>query len=489
MNNLLSKSALSLAIALAVVACGPGGSGGVAGIGGSGYISSGSVTGFGSVFVNGVEFETDSATFDIEGDSGTQDDLAIGMVVKVDGSINDDGVTGTATSISFDDELQGPVSAIVPIGNDGVKSTLTVLGVNVIIDSSSTTFDSEDAVFDFNTIAINNNVEVSGFFDSIGDIQATRIELKDVVFDANSIVEVKGKISGLSGTTFTLGGLTVNASSATLDDLPAGLLDGQLVEVKGTFVTATKTINATKVEAEDDSVEDTEDFEIEGLVTDYVDDSNFKIGGISVDASTATREPATLTLENDIRIEVDGAIVNGKLIATKMKAEGGSVKVHANVTAVNVAASTFELTPVAGQPVITVTVTTGTQLEDDVNEIEPFTLNDLVVDDFVEVQGFDGGAGGITATEVDVKEVDEVKVQGYATAATGSAAAGGTMTVLGITFDFDGTTEFEDENDGDMDAAKIDALISAISISPQLVEIKSDGMPAGMADEIEIESP
>jgi len=488
MNNQLTKSALSLAIALAVVACGPGGSSGVAGIGGSGYISSGSVTGFGSVFVNGVEFETDSATFDIEGDPGTQDDLAIGMVVKVDGSINDDGITGTATSISFDDELQGPVSTIVPIGNDGVKSTITVLGVNVIIDSSSTTFDSEAAVFDFNTIAINNNVEVSGFFDSKGDIQATRLELKDVVFDANSIVEIKGTITGTSGTTFSLGGLTVDASSATLDDLPDGLVNGQLVEVKGTFDIATDTITATKVEAEDDSVEDTEDFEIEGLVTDYIDDSNFKIAGISVDASTATRQPATLSLENDIRIEVEGAIVDGKLIATEIELEGGSVKVHANVTDVNVAANTFELTPVSTQPPLTVTVTTGTQLEDDVNEIEPFTLNNLVVGNFVEVQGFDDGAGGIMATEVEVKEADEVKVQGYATDASGTSALG-TMTVFGIIFNFDGTTDFEDENEDDMDAAQIDALISAISIAPQLVEIESDGSPVGMADEIEIESP
>ncbi len=109
MNKQLTKNTISAAIALTLVACG-GSDTDVAGIGGSGYISSGSITGFGSVYVNGVKFETDSATFDVDGTSGTQDDLAIGMVVKVNGSINADGVTGTASSISFDDELQGPVS-------------------------------------------------------------------------------------------------------------------------------------------------------------------------------------------------------------------------------------------------------------------------------------------------------------------------------------------------------------------------------------------
>ena len=153
MNTQLTKTALFTAIALSVIACGPSGTGGLAGIGGSGYVSSGSVTGFGSVFVNGVEFETDSATFDVDGDSGTQDDLAIGMIVRVDGTINEDGVSGIATNISFDDELQGPVSAVGPIGPDGVRRTITVLGITVVLDSSGTTFDiSDDSNIPANTV-------------------------------------------------------------------------------------------------------------------------------------------------------------------------------------------------------------------------------------------------------------------------------------------------------------------------------------------------
>ena len=160
MNTLLTKSTLSATIALTLVACGGGDSGSITGIGGSGFTSSGSVTGFGSVFVNGVEFETSSTVFDIDDSgSGSQDDLAIGMVVKVNGSINDDGVTGTATSISFDDELQGPVTSLSIPDADGIKRTFIVLGTTVIIDSGSTTFDISGkdnvppgTVFDFDTI-------------------------------------------------------------------------------------------------------------------------------------------------------------------------------------------------------------------------------------------------------------------------------------------------------------------------------------------------
>ncbi|NOQ70091.1 MAG: hypothetical protein GQ573_08295, partial [Gammaproteobacteria bacterium] len=145
MNTRLTTMILSAAITLTIVACGGSGSSGFAGIGGSGFISSGSISGFGSVFVNGVEFEVDGATtYDIDGDpDGMESDLAIGMIVQVSGAINEDGVTGTATGISFDDQLQGPVLGLAPLDPlaDNITREFSVLGINVIIDSSSTTFD------------------------------------------------------------------------------------------------------------------------------------------------------------------------------------------------------------------------------------------------------------------------------------------------------------------------------------------------------------
>ena len=449
------------------------------------------------MFVNGVEFETSGTVFDIDDSgSGSQADLAIGMVVKVNGSINDDGVSGTATSISFDDELQGPVLTVSDIDNDGVKRLVTILGVDVVIDSGSTTFDISGkdnvppgTVFDFDTITTLNNVEISGFFDSNGNLQATRVELKNIAFDANSIVEIKGTISNVSGTTFKLGNLTVDASLATLDDLPIGLVNDQLVEVKGTFNTGTNTISATKVEAENNSVDDTNEFEIEGIITDYVDDSSFKIGGISVNASNlTTREPATLILANDLHIEAEGAIVNGTLVANKIKLEDGTIRVHAMVSSVNVAGNSFTITPVAGQPSINVTVTTDTQLQDDVNEIEPFTLNNLVANtDFVEIRGFDDGSGGITATEVDVKEADDVIVQGNLQAFVQNTS----IQILGVTFGVDAANETDFEDTADNPITQGD-FITTTSAGTHLVKVKDkeiNGVFNGVADEIELETP
>jgi len=318
--------------------------------------------------------------------------------------------------------------------------------------------------------------------------------LKDITFDTNSIIEIKGTISALSSSTFSIGGLRVDATSATLDDLPNGLLDGISVEVKGTYDTSTNTVTASRVEAEDDSTNDTDEFELEGIITDYVDDSNFKIDGITVDASNATREPASLVLENDIRIEAEGAIVNGVLIASEVESEGGDRKVHAMVTAVPpvTAANTFKVSPLSGQT-ITVTVSTNTQFEDDVDENKFFNISDLVANtDFVEIRGFDDGNGGITAVEIDIKESDKVIVQGYATAATGTATSG-IITVFGITFNYDTSTEFEDDADQELKSPGIIKLIADInnpSIAPQLIKIEDKdegGGPDGIADGIDIE--
>ena len=492
MKNKLIKAVMATTTALTMVACGSGGSG-LAGVGGSGYVSSGSITGFGSVFVNGVEFETDTATtFNVDGVSGTQDDLAIGMIVKVDGNINADGISGTATSISFDDQLQGPVASLGLVVEG--KRSFTVLGTTVIIDSGTTIFDVSDSlpidtVFGFDTILDSNNVEISGFYNSTGVLLATRVELEDATFTAgSSIVEVKGIIKNLTDTTFELGTLTIDASTANLDDLPGGLVNDQLVEVKGTFDVANNTISATRVEAEDESIADTHKFELEGLISNYVDNTNFNIGGVNINASNAVFKPATLVLANDLHIEAEGAIVNGVLVATEIELDDTYIKAYAIVSAINPTNNSFEVAPVSGQPAITITVTTDTQLEDNVTELVPFTLGDFREGDFVESQLFDD-AGTLTAKEVHVKLPADVILQDFASAATGNATAGGTITLLGVDYGFTATTKFKNKNNVVMLEAEINSLLTEINTVPQsqLIKIQDNDPADGVADEIDME--
>ena len=67
--------------------------------------SAGPVTAFGSVVVNGVRYDTSGANFTVDGQLATQADLAVGDMIIVKGSIDDDNTNSVAASIDFDGEL------------------------------------------------------------------------------------------------------------------------------------------------------------------------------------------------------------------------------------------------------------------------------------------------------------------------------------------------------------------------------------------------
>ena len=49
----------------------------------------GTITGFGSVFINGVEYETDSSEISTDdNDNASESDLQVGMIVSLTGSVN-----------------------------------------------------------------------------------------------------------------------------------------------------------------------------------------------------------------------------------------------------------------------------------------------------------------------------------------------------------------------------------------------------------------
>ena len=76
-NKSLVFSATALAIAVALSACGGGGGGSLSAAPGS--TTSGTLTGFGSVFVNGVEFSTTNANITVKKAHGTESNLKVGI--------------------------------------------------------------------------------------------------------------------------------------------------------------------------------------------------------------------------------------------------------------------------------------------------------------------------------------------------------------------------------------------------------------------------
>ncbi|MGB5255894.1 MAG: DUF5666 domain-containing protein, partial [Woeseiaceae bacterium] len=186
---------LSFILSLAA-GCGGGGSGTsvvnpvnpppVGGIGRTG-IAQGPISTFGSVVVNGVRYDTSSAAFTINGDPGSQDDLRVGQVITVSGTIDDNGVDGNADDVNFDDNVKGPIQSI-----DIGLSQIVVLGQTVLINAE-TSFDDSISPAAIDGLSVDDIVEVSGLVDASGRITATRIELKP----AGTEFEVLGIVSNL----------------------------------------------------------------------------------------------------------------------------------------------------------------------------------------------------------------------------------------------------------------------------------------------------
>ncbi len=208
-----------------LVSC--GGSETTAGIGGTG-ITSGEITRFGSVFVNGVEFSTTSSQFEVDGDtSALETDLKVGMVVKINGSTDDNGLTGTADSIVYDDQIQGPLEAIPTevAGSGGSQKLFTIFNQEIIIDQASTSFIGTN----FDTMTMNDLVEVSGFFAPDSSIHATFVEHKGFLAVGTSQVELKGTVTAATTSSVTLdgtfSGITINIDPTnTIIDVPGGVL-------------------------------------------------------------------------------------------------------------------------------------------------------------------------------------------------------------------------------------------------------------------------
>jgi Domain of unknown function (DUF5666)/FG-GAP-like repeat len=242
--KLIQQSIFKFFVGACLVLIGLGWANAGGGIGGSGRTAYGSITAFGSIFVNGIEYSTSTANIILNGNANQPESaLKLGMAVRVEGSINPDGKTGTATIVEFNGDVEGAIDAAPVI--TGTRGTFKIYGFVVKTDSK-TVYDNVSGLAALQPADI---VEVSGFFNANdGSFSATRVE-KQVAFRK---VELRGNISNVTATTFKLGpSLTVNYSAAQLRNIPrGGLVNGLFVEVKATTPPASNVLAATRVSVE-----------------------------------------------------------------------------------------------------------------------------------------------------------------------------------------------------------------------------------------------
>jgi len=426
----LTQATIAALISLLISSCDGGGgfaaltpgSGGGGGIGGSGITSSGEVTGFGSIFVNGIEFDTDSADILVNGEPASEDALGLGMVVTVEGTVNDDGHTGNAQRVIFNSAVRGPVASTSSSDSEDQR-LLLVLDMIVVADRRSTVV----AGTELDGIAVNDLIEVSGFTAADGRLWATRIERIDEFVPNESVVDTTGVVSDVADTTFALGDLIVDFSGADLSALPGGEVNtGEPVTVRGTLndqrVTASEVLPDSNLR---DTLAVDEALALQGAVTDLEGENRFSVNGVPVDSRSATLDFPAQTLREGLLVQVAGTWDGQRLNADTVSSREGRVLVAAPIDTIDTETGTFTVNIL--DSAIEVLTTSITLIADAAGQTDRFSLNALRNGDYVIIEANSRG-DSLPALRVTLSRPRDNALRGE----VGDIETGVAITVLGF---------------------------------------------------------
>ena len=393
---------LSAAFAAAVlVACGGGGGDAPAPTGGTATPSSvyaaGPITGFGSVIVNGVRFDDSGATItDDDGRDMAEAELHLGMQVECEGGSGSDDAHGVAHAIHVHSALIGPVTAV-----DTTAGTLTVLGQTVTVDAQ-TAFDTALAT-GLASVANGVVLQVYGQFDIASQSYlATRIELDA----AATHYKIRGTITALDATHKTLSiGETLALGSTGIDfsstpGVPTDLAVGKLVVIRLATTPVNGVWTATAIADGQRLAQDHDVAHLRGVISAFTSTTQFSVDGNPVDASNATFPDGESGILLGASVEVEGALVNGVVVAKVVSVEdehehdGSRVELHGTIGALDTTAQTFVVRGVTVSYAGAVDFHHGSAAA---------LANGL----FVEVRGgFSADGTVVDATRIDLKPAD-----------------------------------------------------------------------------------
>lgn len=407
--------------------------------------SKGVVTAKGSVFVNGIRFHTGAAAVLIDGVPAVEDNLKVGMVVKVRGTVDDTTQTGTATLVEANDALEGTISAVG-------ANTITVMGQTVRVEDNVTRLNDDDAqkVFASANFTVGERVEVHGFLDDNGGLRATRVARK-----TEGEFEVKGFVVSIGSGTFGLGLVPGGAATVTVTgSLPAGAVVGSIVEIKSSAAPANGTVTATLVKLEDRIGVAGEKVEVEGIVMAGGTVDSFTINGQKVVTNTSTLFEGGLKADFavGVKVEAEGPLdANGAIVAVKVVFRS-NIKIEADASAVTASGLT-----VLGKAVA-------------VNSFTRIDGGPLANGQHVEVRAYLDRDGNLVASRVVVKTPDvRTFIQGPVSVKDGTA---GTMTILGVPITTNASTQFRVSVDAaDVPVLK-DPFFTAVNANVTVVKVR-----------------
>lgn len=339
----------------AVIGCGGG-----VGSNGTGQTTQGSgagtVTGFGSIYVDGVAYDDSAAEVEVESADGSvsRTETKLGQRVELVYALDGSGTAG------YDRALRIRVQASVVGSVERVDSDgFVVLGQTIKTNTDAaagpvTVFETASgAPADLSALVAGAAVEVHAIRrDGSGGsaLQATRVEL----LDSLTQVRVSGRVTATASGAFSLGGLQVTTAQATF--VPSGSSApsvGEWVTVlaqAADYDQAAATLAARRVRIGDRVTQAVLDDEAQfsGYVAELSDDgSRFKIGSVTVQLAAGTRyDPSGSTVVAGQYVRVEGSYqADGSLLARELHfySEQDHCELHGSVFSYDSTANTFRV--------------------------------------------------------------------------------------------------------------------------------------------------
>lgn len=343
----------ALAVALGLLAAGCGGGVGSGGTGAADAgVAQGTVSGFGSVIVDGQRFDDRQVAALREVEPGVDEaaDVKLGDRVELGYAAG-----GVAVQLRVDATVAGSVASVTAPGR------FTVLGQDVVVNASATNGPVTQLAGGYLAaadITAGDAVEVHGLLVTQGGssvVQATRIEKLTAL---PKYLRVSGVVASLVGTDFSIAGLRVHADTATL--LPAGrtLANGQLVAVLALPTGASADANGVpQLHADQVRIKEfggagvtaSAGGKISALDTTA---ASFQLGALTVFYAGATLSPPTLALADRQYVRVRGTLrADGALQASAITLRDGSnepeSELKGNILGFDAATQRFQVRGVA----------------------------------------------------------------------------------------------------------------------------------------------
>ena len=431
----------------------------------------GPISGFGSVYVNGIRFDTSNTSFTFEGRPGSQERLFQGMIITASGDTSTGDTLASASSIDFRFNLIGAVDHVED--EDKLANSFKAGGQVVLLNELTVIrhADSHDAFADDELVA------VSGFRRANGHIVATYIEKVDTenpgLLNA-TVVEGTVQANDARLLTFRIGDQLVNYASAQLD-LSAGVLEeGLLVRVTGQE-TGEQLMALTIEEPQPAGVtSDINSVSISGLVT------NVGTGTFILNDTPVIMTPKT-SLQNGARSDI---VINASVLVRGLQDNRGEVladeiifssqpniTVEADVEAVDPAAKTVTL---AGLTVIVDSFTL--MLDNSPARLNTFSVDNIAVGDRIAIAGLENDSRTVLASRLERKAHAAGDVPALIEGEADAPGDGTVFSIAALPIDTTGLQDFTGFFEGDVIPISRDDFFSSLQTGES---VRVSGFPAG----------